>query len=211
MASKGSIISLNSPSGFAYERAGVPAEIHSQLIADLFSPKQNSSKGKVGAQNSAIEDKSVRDISAIHFQSPSRKPLEDFLQSKIDSFIQQFPWGKNRKAIPCNAWGYFKYDAPGGHYDWHCDEGHVWPNGNIVINYPCRHLTAVYYPNSNYEGGQIELGQRPYGAASQPNSVMIKPEFDHLLLFPSDIRFPHKVHPVVSGSRVSIVNWFNIG
>lgn len=209
MASKETLIDFPAP-GFLYFRLGLPEEIRNSLISELLSDSQKSSKGRVGAEDSQKSDLQIRDVNSIQYNSPNRKLFEDFIQGKINSLIQSYRWGKNKKVVPCNGWGYFLYKAPEGHYDWHCDEGHVWPNGNIVINYPCRHLTAVYYPNSNYEGGQIEIGERFYGASFQPDSNMIKPEFDHILLFPSDIRFPHKVHPVIFGDRISIVNWFDI-
>lgn len=199
-----SLFNLPAP-GFLYQKLGLPESLRKSLISELFSPDQKDSEGKIGATGSGQIDRKIRAVSTVHYSSPNRKLFEITIEEKISELV-------NKQITPCGPWGYFKYSsASQGHYDWHSDEGHIWPDGKIVINYPCRALSAVYYPNSNYEGGQIEIGERPHKYPGQPPLTnFIKPEFDHILLFPSDIRFPHKVHPVIQGDRLSIVNWFDI-
>lgn len=62
-----------------------------------------------------------------------------------------------------------------------------------------RTVSFVYYPNDDYEGGELEFVH--FG-------VTIKPKAGDLFIFPSGYSYQHKIHPVVgSGVRYTIV-WF---
>jgi hypothetical protein len=61
-----------------------------------------------------------------------------------------------------------------------------------------RRVSLVYYANDAYEGGEIEFEQF---------DLKIKPEKGNLLLFPSTYTYSHRVHPVTSGTRYSVVQW----
>lgn len=58
----------------------------------------------------------------------------------------------------------------------------------------------VYYPNDDYEGGELEFIH--FG-------VKIKPKAGQLFMFPSGFSYEHKVYPVVSGTRITMVSFFN--
>ena len=59
----------------------------------------------------------------------------------------------------------------------------------------------VYYPNDDYEGGELEFLH--FG-------VKIKPKAGQLFLFPSAYSYEHRIHPVTSGNeRYTIVSFFN--
>jgi hypothetical protein len=63
-----------------------------------------------------------------------------------------------------------------------------------------RTVSMVYYPNDDYEGGELEFIH--FG-------VKIKPKAGQLFLFPSDYSHEHVIHPIISGVRYTIVSFFN--
>lgn len=86
-----------------------------------------------------------------------------------------------------------KYEAPNGHYDWHEDNN--WTDGE-----PCtRKLSMVLQLSdpTTYEGGRLELS-RGYGIQELSQGSVI--------FFPSFLS--HRVIPMISGVRYSLVTWF---
>jgi hypothetical protein len=63
-----------------------------------------------------------------------------------------------------------------------------------------RAISAVVYLNDDYEGGHIEF----------PNfKIKLKPEKGMLILFPSNFAYRHIAHPVVLGTKYSLVTWIH--
>lgn len=75
------------------------------------------------------------------------------------------------------------YDA---HYDGGTDTG--------------RSISAVFYLNDDYEGGEIEFIH--YG-------IKIKPGAGTLVLFPSNYPYSHIAHEVTDGIKYAIVTWIH--
>jgi len=90
---------------------------------------------------------------------------------------------------------FLRYDV-GDHYDKHNDSEGI-ENG-VVKRLVNRDISILLYLNDDYEGGQIEFTQL---------QLTIKPKAGMLLAFPSYLEFEHKVHPVTSGTRYTIVSW----
>jgi hypothetical protein len=91
-------------------------------------------------------------------------------------------------SIQLNFWeamNFVKY-GPGQHFQEHSDHGH---------SYTCV-LSAVAYPNDDYEGGELSFGKL---------GVSFKPKAGDLYLFPSTYLFSHRAMPVISGTKYSIV------
>jgi predicted 2-oxoglutarate/Fe(II)-dependent dioxygenase YbiX len=76
------------------------------------------------------------------------------------------------------------------HYDAHYDGG--TESG--------RSISAVFYLNDDYEGGEIEFVH--YG-------VKIKPNAGTLVLFPSNYAYSHIAHEVTDGIKYAIVTWIH--
>jgi Rps23 Pro-64 3,4-dihydroxylase Tpa1-like proline 4-hydroxylase len=90
----------------------------------------------------------------------------------------------------------FLHYTPGGKYDVHNDS-EDFINGKLQR--VCeRDLTILTYLNDNYEGGELEFPD--WG-------VKLKPKAGTVLCFPSYIEFSHRVHPVTSGERFTLVTW----
>lgn len=61
-----------------------------------------------------------------------------------------------------------------------------------------RRLSAVFYLNDDYEGGEINFPRF---------NLSHKPKANELILFPSNYMYNHSVSPVISGTRYAIVSW----
>lgn len=83
------------------------------------------------------------------------------------------------------AMNFIKY-GPGQHFQEHHDNGY---------SYNCI-LSAVSYPNDDYEGGELFF---------RLQNLNIKPQAGDLYLFPSNFMYPHRAMPVTSGVKYSIV------
>jgi PKHD-type hydroxylase len=84
------------------------------------------------------------------------------------------------------------------HYDWHLDAGAMYDKYTRKIS----GSIALTDPDS-YEGGELEIitNGRP------DKSEKLKPKIGEIAFFSSEM--PHKVHPVTSGIRKSLVFWVN--
>ena len=83
----------------------------------------------------------------------------------------------------------------GDYYDWHSDG----KGGTTPTQYE-RKLSMSFLLTDDYEGGELEL-------ESKPSNFVLKPKAGTAVIFPSWL--PHKVKPVISGERISLVAWMN--
>ena len=77
---------------------------------------------------------------------------------------------------------------PGGKYDYHTDQ-HATYN---------REVTIILNLNDDYTGGRLCHIQNEY------NMKMGKGD---IIIFPSNFMYPHRITPIVSGTRYSVVTW----
>tara|TARA_R100001015_G_scaffold4240_1_gene1494 strand:- start:566 stop:1177 length:612 start_codon:yes stop_codon:yes gene_type:complete len=105
----------------------------------------------------------------------------------------------------------------GQYYDWHCDS---WEKPNDDERYPFLHgkirklsVTCQLTDKSEYEGGELEFDFRNYDPnlrnekkhVVQATEILTK---GSIIVFPSHLW--HRVKPVTSGTRYSLVAW-NLG
>lgn len=62
-----------------------------------------------------------------------------------------------------------------------------------------RRVTVLYYPNDNYDGGEIEFPRF---------NVIIKPEEDQALVFPANFVYEHVIYTTKNGVRYLIGGFF---
>ena len=84
-----------------------------------------------------------------------------------------------------------EYNAPEGHYNWHCDVGE-WMNIRKLS------ITVELSDPNDFDGGHLELN--PTGKIAQIEKVR-----GRATAFPSYML--HRVSPVTSGTRYSLVVW----
>lgn len=90
--------------------------------------------------------------------------------------------------LTADSWQVLKYGS-GGKFTSHADDGARYP----------RTVSITAYLNEEYTGGDLEY--KHFG-------LKIKPEPGDVLVFPSNYIYNHEVHPVESGVRYALVNWF---
>lgn len=114
------------------------------------------------------------------------KEIEDALEEIVDSYLYHWnldPHSRESMRIT-------KFSGNGEFFGMHPDDSFATP----------RTMSMVYYPNDDYEGGELDFIH--FG-------VKIKPKAGQLFLFPSAYNLEHKVHPITSGTRITIVSFFN--
>ena len=131
--------------------------------------------------------------------------------------IQPFIHEANRSAGWNLQWDhsescqFTKYNK-GQFYDWHCDSfPEPYNKPNTLQHGKIRKLsvTCALSDPSEYEGGEIEFDFRDYNPTQRKKYPVKSPHKGALkgsiIVFPSYIW--HKVAPVTSGVRYSMVNW----
>ena len=103
----------------------------------------------------------------------------------------------------CDELQYGTY-SDGGKYDWHIDEeAHLL---NVGDQYIMRKLSMTIWLNDpdEYEGGEFDIeSEGPYADLRYDTLKLPK---GSIIIFPSHIW--HRVRPVTSGERKSLVTWF---
>lgn len=115
------------------------------------------------------------------------KVIENALEEVVDSYL--YHWNLDPRSR--EAFRISEFQGNGEFFGTHSDDSFATP----------RTASMVYYPNDDYEGGEIEFIH--FG-------VKIKPKAKQLFLFPSGYSYEHKVHPVTGGNpRITVVSFFN--
>lgn len=89
------------------------------------------------------------------------------------------------------------HSSENGKYDWHMD---MYIGNMPNTDFETRKLSLVLWMNDNYEGGDFEL---IFQSLEAP--VTIPKEKGKLIIFPSYLF--HRVTPVTTGTRKSLVTW----
>ncbi|MEY4572091.1 MAG: hypothetical protein RLZ10_1317, partial [Bacteroidota bacterium] len=85
---------------------------------------------------------------------------------------------------------------PGGHFDWHRDS-----HGKKITDYD-RYCSLVIQLNDGYDDGDLQI-------KDEQNEIQtVEKGVGNLILFLSNIE--HKVVPVKSGIRYTLVNWVRL-
>ena len=148
---------------------------------------------------SGIGSMPYRDCSIAYgnYNNEENKWLFDLLSSAVDDVNMHF---YNFHLTGFNFFQYAVYQGTGHHYDFHYDARFAEPQMNPT-SYGARKLSfsLVLSDNNEYEGGEFEVV-----TSTVPNSIVPQSK-GMLIAFPSFIS--HRVKPVTSGVRKSIVFW----
>ena len=172
---------------YYFTEAFTPSEILEIIKIGEKLPKQ---KGTVlGSENNEESDYRISEISWLYENEETRWIHEKLVDYAIIA---------NKAMWNFDIWGfgdslqYTKYMGDGGHYDWHLDLG---PN---VSNRKLSCVLQLSTPDE-YEGGSLQIN--PGG-----NIVEVPKGLGTLTFFPSFLL--HRVTPLSSGVRKSLVTWF---
>lgn len=149
--------------------------------------KKELESGNIGNGVSLQELKKIRDAKIVRIENK-------IVQSKLETLLKEEIKLKGYELGPINKFQFIKYDI-GGHYDWHSDSG----DGEVFRD---RFCTVVIQLNNDYEGGDLLYKE----------SNMLEYAFEkgigNLFIFNSNLL--HKVTPITTGNRFSLVTWITL-
>jgi predicted 2-oxoglutarate/Fe(II)-dependent dioxygenase YbiX len=157
----------------------------------------NYEKARVGNN---IENTKVRNVSTFNFTT-NDKSLTNchwayYLNYKFTHFMNEYlqkqDFAKNIGFMEgCNQIDLLKYEKD-NFYDYHVDDG----------KHTNRILSCILFLNNDYEGGEL-----CFKNTFDDEEVAVKPLPGKLIIWPSNIMFPHTVKPVKKGIRYTVVGW----
>jgi len=166
---------------------------------DLIQEKLNSPnlKWEDAIANEKQREKNIRKSKIVWLGD---KCLTEQLFYSVNLYNQQ-NW--NYDLDGCDGIQYGTY-SDGGFYDWHIDEESEIHNinGKALI----RKLSVTIWLNdpNEYEGGEFDIEVKGPFEDIRYNTLKLKK--GSIVIFPSDMW--HRVRPVTSGVRKSLVTWF---
>lgn len=156
----------------------VPAQTHDDLLRD--DPNFQSHRTNYGfnLKKVAQNDLEINKLSE-HFS--------EILNKCSRSYTNLF--NIDETMIDVENHSLIRYEA-GQKYDAHYDGS----------THTKRALSAIFYINDNYTGGELEFTNF---------DITIKPKAGSIVLFPSNYAYTHKAYPVLSGTKYAIVTWLH--
>lgn len=154
---------------------------------------QTFDKGRVGLNLNTAAPPETRDsdVSWIHHDQHSNWVFERI--SGITSVVNYDHFMYNIDGV--DAFQYTKY-GPNQHYNWHWDMEFGWQKWVRKIS-----MVLMLSDPDEYEGGELEI----VTTGDLDNRVSFKPNKGDMVYFASWM--PHRVAPVQSGMRRSLVAW----
>jgi hypothetical protein len=153
-------------------------------------------KAKIGL---GVENTKIRNVSTFKF-STKEKSLTNchwcyYLNYRIIHFMNEYLRKENfldyTRIENCNQIDLLKYEKD-NHYNYHID----------AMSISDRTLSSILFLNNDYEGGELTF-KNTYNE----EELLIKPYPGKLVVWPSNMMFPHAVKPVKKGTRYTIVAW----
>ena len=150
-------------------------------------------------EDSSFDTMSAVRSTKIKFLDWEEKRLEYFYDKIVNCIntVNKENYNFNLTYIEPMQYGVYT-DTDQGHYDWHID--HINVNGALNN---IRKLSFTYLldsPEKDYNGGEFQIRTN-----NQDQTIDIKKNM--IVFFPSNVL--HRVKPVLSGTRRSIVGWVN--
>jgi PKHD-type hydroxylase len=170
---------------------------HKKIDTKFNEISELDSKGEIGGTDSGYDSK-LRKCS-VSWMEPSESNFISIGLEKILNNVNSILW--NYDLI--NQWvgciQFTKYIGRGEHYSWHKD--HYEELDGIGEN-EFRKISIVYClsKKSDYIGGEFQI------KTSKGETYTTKFDFGDFIVFPSNRL--HRVKPLKSGTRVTLVGWY---
>ena len=176
-----------------------------QVIGPLFSKEEmeeiiawkDKYKGKEGTVGySGLENTDIRKVMCYrpkeHIKWVAQRIL-DHVQ-KVNNLIWDFDIMGIEAEPALMEYKEYKDGEVAGHYDWHVDTGRG--------NFSSRKLSFSVILNTDYTGGDLT-----FFVGDKSEKIDKERAYRSLVLFPS--YRPHKITPVRTGTRYTLVGWIN--
>jgi len=152
-----------------------------------------------GNEKEAVEDKNIRVVETTPLRqgaefSPEEQFWNNYMCEKVRMAIHIYKEKLNAKHLTLasiNDIAILKYEV-GGKYNLHTDHCARVP----------RSMSLIFLLNNDYEGGELEFCNH-----DEQESHTIDTQVGRVIIWPSNHIFPHRVKPVIKGTRYSIVSW----
>jgi len=196
---------LNSPICY-FTMQDVFTQDECQKIIHLAKTTGKNTTGKIGGNGKDYGlplhvDEEIRKTELFFF---SEQWVYDKLMPHMAHINRESGWNFSLSKFEALQLGIY---STGGHYDWHIDENpypydaKAGPFEGLV-----RKLSFSVLLNDNeYTGGDFEIEDQLPGYNPRSTIVEELNTAGSMIVFPSFT--PHKVHPVTSGIRYSLVGW----
>jgi PKHD-type hydroxylase len=173
---------------------GAFTEEECDKIVDL-EDLQKFQKGGVGSGAQGQVNKKARDSDIMWLMHDQNS---DWLFQKFGALVSQVNYDHFMYNIDgFDAFQYTVYRSKQKqHYDWHMDVDINSANYVRKIS-----ASVILSDPKDYDGGEFEIV--PHGRVSEP--IVLKPKRGEVIFFSSWM--PHRVRPVTSGVRKSLVCW----
>lgn len=133
---------------------------------------------------SGVDERRVCDTFDIKTDDVIDNEIYHYVQSAGAEYSRIFPYFEAAKDY---GYSILRYEA-GGKYDWHIDQCEEFN----------RQVTIILNLNDDYEGGKLSYIK---------DHNMIAMGKGDIVIFPSNFMYPHRINPVTSGTRYSIISW----
>lgn len=177
-------------------------------LASLYEFTYGAKNARVGSGQGSVENEKIRKTDLIWLEPELNAPQGQELLDKtrwIFDRVNELGCRINHDKFQLDLldWDTFQYTKylPEHHYDWHSDTITNPPDGLF------RKLTLVSMLSdpSEYEGGQLLLNSSGSNQDDEKAHYRLKLEQGDVVAFYSFMS--HKVEPVTSGKRVTLVTW----
>lgn len=175
-----------------------PNILNLQTVSTIIKVASNLNFEKAKIGNNVLNEK-IRKVNNYQLSNSSKSLTEahwfNFLFKKIYD-LMNFYLNKNNlidyyKISYIHQIEILKYEKT-FHYDYHVDEG----------SNEKRTLSSILFLNNDYEGGDLSFKD-----PLNEEEIIIKPAPGAIVVWPSNLLFPHTVKPIKNGTRYSVVAW----
>lgn len=144
---------------------------------------------------SGVTDNKIRNTKIVWIQP---RDESKWIFERMNALVGRINFDKFQLQLDkFDGFQYSKYEI-GGHYAWHTDT----TNDPVVPNqYRKLSFSLLLSSPEEYEGGDLLINHN----GNQEDAVLIKPKKGDFVAFYAHL--PHKVAPVTSGTRLSLVTW----
>jgi PKHD-type hydroxylase len=182
-----------------YQTRWAPSSIPSDLIEGIVRQCETIKeleKGTIGIQGEEVLDKKIRNSEVAflpehHWIACVMRQVVE--QMNIENFKYDLDPGFDQKTVQFGIYG------PAGHYVWHKDSDIFAAENRSDLKLRKLSVTVQLSEPDDYEGGELQM--------QGPNGELYECPKERGTVIVFDSRTLHRVRPIKSGVRKSLVGW----